>query len=73
MVCADCGARLRSSLFVVGEIGGNDYGYALNQGWSIEQVMGQLVPKVIGVTESAIKVSFNICASLVFMSFIIRV
>lgn len=73
MVCADCGARLRSTLFVVGEIGGNDYGYALNHGWSIEQVKGQLVPKVIAVTESAIEVSFNIYASLVFMSYIICV
>lgn len=55
-VLIDCRARLRRTLFMVGEIGGNDYGHGFEQGWSIQQVNG-LVPKVIGVTETAVTVS----------------
>ncbi|XP_049934574.1 GDSL esterase/lipase At1g28600-like isoform X2 [Nymphaea colorata] len=35
---AECHEYLRSSLFLVGEIGGNDYNYAFFQGMSIEKV-----------------------------------
>lgn len=55
-VLIDCPARLRWTLFMGGEIGGNDYGHGFQQGWSIQQV-NRLVPKVIGVTASAVTIS----------------
>eukprot|EP00268_Persea_americana_P055028 TRINITY_DN6366_c0_g1_i1.p1 TRINITY_DN6366_c0_g1~~TRINITY_DN6366_c0_g1_i1.p1 ORF type:complete len:385 (-),score=39.85 TRINITY_DN6366_c0_g1_i1:251-1405(-) len=48
-----CRDFLRTSLFLVGEIGGNDYYYAFAQGWSFKE-MQSIVPLVIDVTASAI-------------------
>ena len=36
----DCAEKLGSALFMVGEIGGNDYNYAFFQGKSMEDVKG---------------------------------
>ncbi|XP_052188953.1 acetylajmalan esterase-like [Diospyros lotus] len=50
----DCVEKLKNSLFMVGEIGGNDYNYALLQGKSIEQVMS-MVPEIVQEITDAIK------------------
>lgn len=43
---------------MVGEIGGNDYNYALFQGKSIEEVKS-LVPSVVQAIANAVRVSFH--------------
>ncbi|KAF6137988.1 hypothetical protein GIB67_041861 [Kingdonia uniflora] len=48
----ECVKMLASALFMVGEIGGNDYNYAFSQNKTIPQVM-QLVPLVVGNTINA--------------------
>ncbi|XP_058092683.1 GDSL esterase/lipase At5g45910-like [Magnolia sinica] len=48
----DCTDYFGKSLFLMGEIGGNDYNYALLQGTSIEEVQ-TFVPKVVEAIESA--------------------
>ncbi|XP_043703081.1 GDSL esterase/lipase At1g28570-like [Telopea speciosissima] len=50
---SDCNEFFRRSLFLVGEIGGNDYNYPFFQGISVE-VIQALVPKVINTISSAI-------------------
>ncbi|KAM7478632.1 hypothetical protein LguiA_026845 [Lonicera macranthoides] len=50
----DCAKRHRSSLFLVGEIGGNDIIYALRQGKSVEEVR-IMVPTVVQVTKDAVQ------------------
>ncbi|KAH7847994.1 hypothetical protein Vadar_032551 [Vaccinium darrowii] len=50
----DCSEKLKNSLFMVGEIGGNDYGYALLQGKSIDEVK-TIVPEVVGAITDAVK------------------
>ncbi|KAM7481945.1 hypothetical protein LguiB_006528 [Lonicera macranthoides] len=50
----DCAEKHRSSLFLVGEIGGNDIIYALRQGKSIEEVQ-IMVPAVVRVTKDAVQ------------------
>ncbi|XP_058223946.1 acetylajmalan esterase-like [Rhododendron vialii] len=42
----DCLEKLKNSLFMVGEIGGNDYNYALLNGKGIDEVQS-LVPEVV--------------------------
>lgn len=54
----DCAEKLKDSLFMVGEIGGNDYNYALFQGKSIEEVKS-LVPSVVQAIANAVRVSFH--------------
>ena len=54
---SDCLEKLKDSLFMVGEIGGNDYNYALLQGKSIEQVKTDLVPEVVQEIARAVRVS----------------
>nr|DAD24815.1 TPA_asm: hypothetical protein HUJ06_026279 [Nelumbo nucifera] len=49
--CRDLFSR---SLFIVGEIGGNDYSLALNRGRSLEEIKS-LVPRVINNISSAIQ------------------
>ncbi|XP_059650195.1 acetylajmalan esterase-like [Cornus florida] len=50
----ECVKKLKSSLFMVGEIGGNDYNYALFQGKSIEEVK-TIVPNVVHAIKDAVK------------------
>ncbi|KAE9448614.1 hypothetical protein C3L33_19485, partial [Rhododendron williamsianum] len=50
----DCAEKLKDSLFMVGEIGGNDYNYALFQGKSIEEVKS-LVPIVVQAIANAVR------------------
>lgn len=49
--------RLHNSLFMVGEIGGNDYNYALFQGKTTDEVK-KMVPQVVQAIKDAAKVSF---------------
>ncbi|KAI6692410.1 hypothetical protein NL676_020120 [Syzygium grande] len=51
---ADCVSKLKHALFMVGEIGGNDYYYALFQGKSIEEVKS-LVPQVVKAIKDAVQ------------------
>ena len=53
----DCVEKLKNSLFMIGEIGGNDYNYALLQGKSIEQVTS-MVSEVVQEITNAVKVFF---------------
>ena len=55
----DCIEKLKNALFMVGEIGGNDYNYALFQGKTMEEVES-LVPDVVRVIKDAVRVSFRI-------------
>ncbi|XP_057465115.1 acetylajmalan esterase-like [Actinidia eriantha] len=50
----DCAEKLKSSLFMVGEIGGNDYNYALFQGKTIEEVES-IVPDVVRAIKEAVR------------------
>ncbi|KAM7264063.1 hypothetical protein ACFE04_001746 [Oxalis oulophora] len=49
----DCSEKLKSALFMVGEIGGNDINYALLQGKTIEEVK-TLVPRIVQAIKSAV-------------------
>ncbi|XP_057479231.1 acetylajmalan esterase-like [Actinidia eriantha] len=53
----DCVEKLKNSLFMVGEIGGNDYNYALFQGKTIEEVQS-MVPDVVQAIKEAVKSKF---------------
>uniref|UniRef100_A0A1D1Z6H2 GDSL esterase/lipase At1g28570 n=1 Tax=Anthurium amnicola TaxID=1678845 RepID=A0A1D1Z6H2_9ARAE len=50
----DCSKKFEKALFFVGEIGGNDYNYALMQGKSIDEVK-TYVPEVVGRIMNAAK------------------
>ncbi|KAH7845576.1 hypothetical protein Vadar_003670 [Vaccinium darrowii] len=50
----DCLEMLQKSLFMVGEIGGNDYNYALLLRKSIDEVKS-MVPEVVGAIMDAVK------------------
>ncbi|XP_031259323.1 acetylajmalan esterase-like [Pistacia vera] len=50
---ADCSKKLNKTLFMVGEIGGNDYNYALFRGRSPEEVT-LLVPDVVQAIKEAV-------------------
>ncbi|KAM7478638.1 hypothetical protein LguiA_026851 [Lonicera macranthoides] len=49
----DCAEKHRSSLFMVGEIGGNDINYALAQGKPIEEVRN-MVPVIVRAIKDAV-------------------
>ena len=53
----ECVKKLKNSLFIVGEIGGNDYNYPLTQGQGIEKA-NTIVPNVIQAIKDAVRVSF---------------
>lgn len=53
----DCFMKNGKALFMVGEIGGNDYNYAFWQGKTIEEVK-TMVPEVVETIKQATKVSF---------------
>ena len=65
----DCVEKLRNSLFMVGEIGGNDYNYALLQGKSIEQVTS-MVSEVVQEITNSIKVFFFMSCFLISIAII---
>ncbi|KAK9117671.1 hypothetical protein Sjap_016618 [Stephania japonica] len=50
---SECAKILKKTLFMVGEIGGNDYNYAILQGKTIDEVKADLVPKVIQTIKNA--------------------
>ncbi|XVE55531.1 hypothetical protein DITRI_Ditri03aG0166200 [Diplodiscus trichospermus] len=50
----DCSKKLEKALCMVGEIGGNDYNYALFQGKSFDEVRN-LTPMIIQVIKDAVK------------------
>ncbi|URD75827.1 lipid catabolic process [Musa troglodytarum] len=50
---SDCGTLMGNSLFLVGEIGGNDYNHPLLQGRSVDEIK-TFVPNVVGAISSAI-------------------
>ena len=54
----DCVEKLKNSLFMVGEIGGNDNNYALFQGKTIDEVES-MVPDVVRAIKEAVRVSFS--------------
>lgn len=68
----DCPKKLKNSLFMVGEIGGNDYNYAFSQGKTLEEVMNEQVPVVIQVIKDTVRVSFFVQVYLLncYVSFI---
>ncbi|XP_055960893.1 acetylajmalan esterase-like [Mercurialis annua] len=51
---SDCTKKLKSSLFMVGEIGGNDYNYVLLQNKTIQDV-NSMVPEVVLAIKDAVK------------------
>lgn len=57
---------------MVGEIGSNDYNYALFQGKSIQEAK-QMVPQVVGVIAIGVKVSFLINDTAICASFMVTV
>ncbi|KAK2971811.1 hypothetical protein RJ640_009720 [Escallonia rubra] len=50
----DCAKKLKHSLFMVGEIGGNDYNYAFLQRKGIEEVK-KMVPDVVSAIQNAVR------------------
>ncbi|XP_075499500.1 GDSL esterase/lipase At5g03980-like [Primulina tabacum] len=50
----DCVEKLHDALFMVGEIGGNDYNYAIFQGKSIEELKS-MVPDIVNTIMEGVK------------------
>jgi len=46
----NCAEKLKTTMLTVGEIGGNDYNYALFQGKTIEEVRHMVVEVVQAIT-----------------------
>ncbi|CAA6674616.1 unnamed protein product [Spirodela intermedia] len=57
----DCSNKFRKALFLVGEIGGNDYGNAFQAGKSMEEVK-TYVPQVVGTIIATAKALINVGA-----------
>ncbi|XP_021772857.1 GDSL esterase/lipase At5g03980-like [Chenopodium quinoa] len=55
----DCADKLKNSLFIVGEIGSNDYYYALSQGKTIEDVNSMVFDVVQAIIEGVRRVIQN--------------
>ena len=55
-MCIDCVEKLKHALFMVGEIGGNDYNYALTQGKTLEEAKN-MVPLVVQAIKDGVQVS----------------
>ena len=53
----DRAKKLKTALFMVGEIGGNDYNFAFLQGKTIEEAR-DMVPEVVQAIKDAVTVSF---------------
>ncbi|XP_022998965.1 acetylajmalan esterase-like [Cucurbita maxima] len=60
----DCNEKLRNALFLVGEIGGNDYNYALFQGKTIQDVK-DMVPQVVQTIKNAVEKAISYGATRV--------
>lgn len=54
-MCADCTKKLKHALFFMGEIGGNDYNYALFEGKTVAEVKN-MVPGVVQTIIDATRV-----------------
>ncbi|KAJ6995957.1 LOW QUALITY PROTEIN: hypothetical protein NC653_012746 [Populus alba x Populus x berolinensis] len=54
----DCAQEIKSSLFMVGEIGGNDYNYAFLFNKTTEE-LNALVPEVVGAIKDAVAMFFK--------------
>lgn len=54
-MCADCTKKLKNALFFMGEIGGNDYNYAIFEGKTVPEVKN-MVPRVVKTIMDATKV-----------------
>ncbi|XP_068665362.1 GDSL esterase/lipase At1g28590-like isoform X2 [Aristolochia californica] len=52
---SDCRNVFRSTLFLLGEIGGNDLNYPFAQGWSIKQ-LHSFLPQIVSTIKSAAEV-----------------
>ncbi|KAF8387870.1 hypothetical protein HHK36_026532 [Tetracentron sinense] len=57
----ECGQRLEMGLFMMGEIGGNDYNYAFFQGKTIDEVQ-KIVTDVVHTIKNAIREVINLGA-----------
>jgi hypothetical protein len=68
--CSDCAKKLANGLFLVGEIGGNDYNYAFLQGTRSIDTVKSYVPQVINTIMDVTKVRST--TSLTRMSMIGR-
>jgi hypothetical protein len=55
-IVADCAKKLAGALFLVGEIGGNDYNYGFLQGFRSIDAMKAYVPQVINAIMDVAKV-----------------
>ena len=53
----NCAEKLKTSMLMVGEIGGNDYNYALLQGKTIEEVR-HLVLEIVQAIKDVVTTSF---------------
>lgn len=60
----DCSEYLKSSLFLVGEIGGNEFFYGLTQGKTMEELRN-MVPEVVQNIVEAVNVSYPMSLFLV--------
>lgn len=58
VLVTECEKFFKKTLFLVGEIGGNDYNYAYFVGGNIKQVKGS-VPLVVEAITKAVSVSFT--------------
>lgn len=67
----DCLKRVNKTLFVVGEIGGNDYTYALFRGKALEEVTA-LVRDVVQAINEAVRVSLFVSYFIAYKSSISR-
>ena len=54
----DCAEKLQNALFMVGEIGGNDYNYAIFQGKTMKELMN-MVPNVVDAIMDGVRVSLS--------------
>ncbi|KAK6154488.1 hypothetical protein DH2020_008736 [Rehmannia glutinosa] len=50
----DCAEKLQHALFMVGEIGGNDYNYAILQGKTMDELRG-MVPEVVNAIMDGVR------------------
>lgn len=55
---SDCAALMGDALFLVGEIGGNDYNYPFSAGRSLSEITA-MVPDVVRAITSAVDVSLT--------------
>lgn len=62
----DCDEKLKNALFLVGEIGANDYNYALLQGKTIEEVK-EMVPEVVQAIKNAVEVKLYVQTTVLFL------